>query len=79
MPDQGTPTQAETAQLLRALYEYVVRHTPSHPLLLPAIPALGDAGRVYGSGDSHEAFRRGMAVYQFLRQSMRAYPDLPLP
>jgi hypothetical protein len=75
----ATATQPRTAQLLLALYQYVVRYAPSHPSLLPAVTALRDAAQLYGRNDYQRAFQKGVEVYQFLVRIRGSNPDLPLP
>lgn len=75
----ATATKPQTAELLRLLYEYVVSHTPSHPVLLPAVVALRDAGQLYGRNDIQRASQRGVEVYQFMVRTRASSPDLPLP
>jgi hypothetical protein len=72
-------TGPQTAQLLVALYEYVVRYVGGHPALLPAVPALREAAQSYGRRDWQRALQKGVEVYQYLVRIRATSPDLPLP
>jgi hypothetical protein len=75
----AAPTRPQTAQLLVLLYQYVVDQTRTHPVLLPAVPALRQAAQLYGRNDLQGAYRRGVDVYQLLVRARQTNPDLPMP
>ncbi len=77
----GVPGAASGSveELLRQLYGYLQAHAPTHPVLEPALPALGVAVRAYGLHLPALALNQAVAVYQMLEAARAEDPALPAP
>ena len=66
-------------ELLRQLFAYLQAHAATHPVLEPAIPALGVAVRAYGLHIPALALNQAVAVYHVLQEARAQDPTLPAP
>ena len=66
-------------ELLRQLFGYLQAHTATHPVLEPALPAVGVAVRAYGLSIPALALNQAVGVYHMLEEARAKDPTLPAP